>query len=96
MHSFYLTKNDPVWSDDMSLRVNATGQVLHVYVNGEYLSDQSATYGVFNYVFEKKIKLNPGPNKIILLSATIGLQVIFNNFVKDRIKDNFCFIVIFC
>ncbi|CAH1432299.1 unnamed protein product [Lactuca virosa] len=74
MTNFYLTKNDPVWSDDMSLIVNATGQVLHVYVNGEYLSDQSATYGVFNYVFEKKIKLNPGPNKIILLSATIGLQ----------------------
>ncbi|KAL4571632.1 hypothetical protein LXL04_018395 [Taraxacum kok-saghyz] len=74
MTNFYLHKNDPVWSNEMSLRVNATGQVLHVYVNGEYLGGQRATYDVFNYVFEKKIKLNPGPNKIILLSATIGLQ----------------------
>lgn len=41
-----------------------------------YIGTENAKYGVFNYVFEKKVKLNPGPNKIVLLSATIGLQVI--------------------
>ncbi|CAK9171385.1 unnamed protein product [Ilex paraguariensis] len=74
MTSLNLDKNDPIWSDDMSLRVNGTGHILHAYVNGEYLGSQWATYGIFNYVFEKKIKLNPGRNQITLLSATIGLQ----------------------
>ncbi|KAJ9548282.1 hypothetical protein OSB04_020825 [Centaurea solstitialis] len=74
MTNLFLDKNDPIWCDDMSLRVNATGQVLHAYVNGEYIGTESARYGVFHYVFEKKIKLNPGPNKITLLSATIGFQ----------------------
>ncbi|KAI3772554.1 hypothetical protein L6452_03742 [Arctium lappa] len=74
MTNLFLDKNDPIWCNDMSLRVNATGQVLHAYVNGEYIGTESATYGVFNYVFDKKIKLNPGPNKITLLSATIGFQ----------------------
>ncbi|KAI3458993.1 hypothetical protein Pfo_015656 [Paulownia fortunei] len=74
MTSLDLDKNDAVWSDDMSLRVNGTGHVMHAYINGQYLGSQWSTYGVFNYVFEKKVKLNPGKNQITLLSATIGLQ----------------------
>ncbi|KAK9275963.1 hypothetical protein L1049_023238 [Liquidambar formosana] len=66
--------NDPIWSDDMTLRVNGSGHILHAYVNGKYLGSQWATYGVFNYVFEKKVKLNPGKNIIALLSVTVGLQ----------------------
>ncbi|KAI3775622.1 hypothetical protein L1987_50203 [Smallanthus sonchifolius] len=32
-----IVEHDPIWSDDMRLRVNCTGQVLHAYVNGDYL-----------------------------------------------------------
>nr|XP_009616320.1 beta-galactosidase 15-like [Nicotiana tomentosiformis] len=74
MTSFNLGKDDPIWSDNMTLRVNGTGHILHVYVNGQYLGSKWATYGIFNYVFENKIKLKPGKNQIALLSATIGLQ----------------------
>ncbi|KAL2530667.1 Beta-galactosidase 7 [Forsythia ovata] len=74
MTSLNVDKDDPIWTDDMSIRVNATGHILHAYVNGEYLDSQWATYGIFNYVFEKKVKLNPGKNQITLLSATVGLQ----------------------
>ncbi|CAI9782706.1 unnamed protein product [Fraxinus pennsylvanica] len=74
MTSVNLEKDDPIWTDNMSIRVNATGHILHAYVNGDYLDSQWATYGVSNYVFEKKVKLNPGTNQITLLSATIGFQ----------------------
>ncbi|KAJ8767433.1 hypothetical protein K2173_017477 [Erythroxylum novogranatense] len=69
-----LEKDDPVWCDDMTLRINATGHVLHIYLNGEYIDSEWATYGVFNFVWEKKIKLNPGKNSLALLSVTVGFQ----------------------
>ncbi|KAI3714480.1 hypothetical protein L6452_21434 [Arctium lappa] len=74
MTSLNLDENDPIWSEDMRLRVNCTGQVLHAYVNGEYVGKQHAKFGIYNYVFEKKIQLKPGPNQITLLSATVGFQ----------------------
>ncbi|KAL3825641.1 hypothetical protein ACJIZ3_021670 [Penstemon smallii] len=74
MTSVNLDKDDPIWTDEMSLRVNGTGHILHAFVNGEYLGSQWASYGIFNYLFEKKIKFNPGNNQLTLLSATIGLQ----------------------
>ncbi|KAG5546987.1 hypothetical protein RHGRI_012874 [Rhododendron griersonianum] len=74
MTSVNIKENDPLWSDDMSIRVNGTGHVLHAYVNGEYIGSHWATYGIFNYVFEKKVKLHPGKNQITLLSATVGFQ----------------------
>ncbi|KAI3802823.1 hypothetical protein L1987_30966 [Smallanthus sonchifolius] len=70
-----IDEHDPIWSDDMRLRVNCTGQVLHTFVNGDYLGKQYATkYGTVNYVFERKVKLKPGFNQITLLSATVGFQ----------------------
>lgn len=75
MCSVDLSEDDLVWTDNMTLRVNATGHILHAYVNGEYLGSQWATNGIFNYVFEEKVKLKPGKNLIALLSATIGFQV---------------------
>ncbi|XP_002516256.2 beta-galactosidase 15 [Ricinus communis] len=74
MTSLHIKKDDPVWSSDMSLRVNGSGHVLHAYVNGKHLGSQFAKYGVFSYVFEKSLKLRPGKNVISLLSATVGLQ----------------------
>ncbi|CDP03052.1 unnamed protein product [Coffea canephora] len=68
-----LEKNDPIWSGNLSLRVNATGHILHAYVNGQYVGSEWAPYGVFNYVFKKDIQLNRGSNQIALLSATVGL-----------------------
>lgn len=32
-----LDKDDPIWSKDLSLRVNGTGHILHAYVNGEFV-----------------------------------------------------------
>ncbi|KAI4379584.1 hypothetical protein MLD38_005862 [Melastoma candidum] len=74
MTSVDLPEDDPVWSDNMTLQVNGSGHVLHGYVNGDYIGSEFAEYGVFNYVFEKPVKLNPGKNLITLLSATVGYQ----------------------
>ncbi|KAL0402362.1 UNVERIFIED_CONTAM: Beta-galactosidase 15 [Sesamum latifolium] len=74
MTSLHLGKDDPVWSDQMRIRVNGTGHVMHAFINGEHLGSQWATYGVFNYKFEKRIKLKPGKNQITLLSATLGYR----------------------
>ncbi|KAL2227770.1 beta-galactosidase 15-like [Sesamum indicum] len=80
MTSLHLGKDDPVWSDEMRIRINGTGHVMHSFINGEHLGSQWATYGVFNYKFEKRIHLKPGRNQITLLSATIGLQNYGPNF----------------
>ncbi|KAK4385874.1 Beta-galactosidase [Sesamum angolense] len=84
MTSLQLGKGDPIWSDNMRIRVNGTGHAMHAYINGEHLGSQWATYGVFNYRFEKRIKLKPGRNQITLLSATIGLQNYGPNFDEIR------------
>ncbi|KAB2623704.1 beta-galactosidase 15-like, partial [Pyrus ussuriensis x Pyrus communis] len=72
MTSVHLKKDDPIWSKNMTLRVNGTGFILHAYVNGKYVGSQWAQYNVYNYVFEKSVKLLPGKNIISLLSATVG------------------------
>ncbi|XP_051132245.1 beta-galactosidase 15-like isoform X1 [Andrographis paniculata] len=74
MTSVKLDKDDPVLCPKMSLRVNETGHVIHAFVNGEHIGSEWASYGVFHYNFERPVKLNPGKNKITLLSATVGLQ----------------------
>ncbi|KAK6136290.1 hypothetical protein DH2020_029954 [Rehmannia glutinosa] len=74
MTSLDLDKSDSLWRTNMSLRVNGTGHVMHAFVNGEHVGSQWSGYGVFNYVFEKKVKLHNGRNQITLLSATVGLQ----------------------
>ncbi|XP_050215602.1 beta-galactosidase 15-like [Mercurialis annua] len=73
MTSVHLKEDDPVLSFDTKLRINATGQVLHAYVNGKHMGSQFARYGVSHYVFEESVKLKPGKNVISLLSATVGL-----------------------
>ncbi|KAF2287092.1 hypothetical protein GH714_038117 [Hevea brasiliensis] len=73
MTSVHLKKDDSIWSRDMSLRVNGSGQILRAYVNGKYLDSQWSKYGVFSDIFEKNIKLKLGHNLISLLSSTVGL-----------------------
>ncbi|KAI6682076.1 hypothetical protein NL676_035957 [Syzygium grande] len=74
MTSVNLKDDDPIWSDNMTLRVNCTGQILHAFVNGQSIGSQWALYGDFHYVFEQNVKLNRGNNLISLLSVTVGLQ----------------------
>ncbi|XP_023529881.1 beta-galactosidase 15-like isoform X2 [Cucurbita pepo subsp. pepo] len=74
MTSVYLKKADRIWSNDMTLRINGSGHVLHAFVNGEHIGSQWASYGIFTYFMERQVKLKPGKNIISLLSATVGYQ----------------------
>ncbi|KAM2621462.1 hypothetical protein TB2_026207 [Malus domestica] len=75
--SVHLKKYEPIWSKNMALRVNDAGFILLAYVKGEYVGSQWAQYYVFNYVFEKNVKLHPGKNIIPLWSATVGFPATF-------------------
>ncbi|XP_011660030.1 beta-galactosidase 15 isoform X2 [Cucumis sativus] len=74
MTSVNLKKKDPIWSNEMTLRINVSGHIVHAFVNGEHIGSQWASYDVYNYIFEQEVKLKPGKNIISLLSATIGLK----------------------
>ncbi|XP_027331397.1 beta-galactosidase 7-like [Abrus precatorius] len=78
----HLKQDDPVWSDNMSLRINGSGQVIHAFVNGEHIGSHWATYGIHNDKFEPKLKLKHGKNVISLLSVTVGLQNYGKNYDK--------------
>ncbi|KAI3864613.1 hypothetical protein MKW92_028039, partial [Papaver armeniacum] len=60
--------------DEILLRVNTSGHVLHAFVNGEHVGSQWATNGSYKFVFEQNIKLNHVKNQISFLSATVGLR----------------------
>ncbi|KAK9084367.1 hypothetical protein Scep_030838 [Stephania cephalantha] len=75
MTSLDLAKDDLILGDDLTLRVNTSGHVLHVYLNGKFLGSQwGGDNGKYDFVFEKKVKLNEGKNQLSLLSATVGLK----------------------
>ncbi|KAF8403186.1 hypothetical protein HHK36_011283 [Tetracentron sinense] len=80
MTSVKIDEDDLIWSKDMTLRVNTSGHVLHAYVNGKYIGSDWAKNGVFNFVFERQVKMKPGTNQITLLSVTVGLQNYGANF----------------
>ncbi|OMO87871.1 hypothetical protein CCACVL1_08712 [Corchorus capsularis] len=75
-HSDYLwymtsfDNNGSISSENLTLHVSTSGQVLHAYVNGKLIGYQQG------YVFEYKspISVVPGRNNITLLSVTVGLQ----------------------
>ncbi|KAK7291786.1 hypothetical protein RIF29_07206 [Crotalaria pallida] len=77
-----IDQNDPVSSDDMSLRINGSGHVIHAFINGEYIDSHWAKYGIHNDQFETRIKMKPGKNIISLLSVTVGLANYGGNFDK--------------
>ncbi|QCD80451.1 beta-galactosidase [Vigna unguiculata] len=74
MTKLHLKHDDPLWSENMSLRINGSGHVIHAFVNGEHIGSHWATYGIHNDKFESKIRLKRGTNTISLLSVTVGLQ----------------------
>ncbi|KAG5377930.1 hypothetical protein IGI04_025772 [Brassica rapa subsp. trilocularis] len=57
----------------MSLRINNTSHIFHVFINGKHIGNQQADNGKFHYVFEKDAKFKSGHNVISLLSITVGL-----------------------
>ncbi|CAJ2628195.1 unnamed protein product [Trifolium pratense] len=84
---WYMTRldidhKDPVWTKNMTLRINGTGHVIHAFVNGEHIGSHWATYGIHNDQFETKLKLRHGRNDISLLSVTVGLQNYGKEFDK--------------
>lgn len=36
MTNLYLKHDDPIWSENMSLRINGNGHVIHTFINGEH------------------------------------------------------------
>ncbi|KAG4108984.1 hypothetical protein GLYMA_U031418v4 [Glycine max] len=66
--------DDPVWGENVTLRINNGNHVIHAFVNGEHIDSHWATYGIHNDKFDSKIKLKHGTNTISLLSVTVGLQ----------------------
>nr|GMC52012.1 beta-galactosidase 15-like [Ipomoea batatas] len=74
MTSVNLDKDDPIWSNDMSIRINNTGHPFHLYVNGHFIGSNWTTYGIPKSVFETKVKFRHGKNQISILSAAVGLQ----------------------
>ncbi|XP_010518958.1 PREDICTED: beta-galactosidase 15-like [Tarenaya hassleriana] len=72
MTKVHLKESDPVWSKNMTIRINSTAHVLHVFVNGEHIGSQWAKDGKYTYMFEQNVKYKPGVNQISLLSTTVG------------------------
>ncbi|KAL3839735.1 hypothetical protein ACJIZ3_024326 [Penstemon smallii] len=76
---WYLTnvdidENDPIRGEQVSLQVNCTCHVLHVFFNGKHIGSQWVKNGQYSFVFERDAKLKQGTNIISLLSVTVGLQ----------------------
>ncbi|KAJ1380656.1 Galactose-binding-like domain superfamily [Sesbania bispinosa] len=65
-----IKEDDPIWSKDLKLRVNTSGHVLHVFVNGGHAGSHYALDGEYKFVYETKVKLKLGTNEITLLSST--------------------------
>ncbi|XP_008811417.2 beta-galactosidase 13-like [Phoenix dactylifera] len=59
---------------EVTLRVNSTGHILYAFVNGHLIGSEYAPNGNFTFMFERKVMIEPGENKISLLSATVGLK----------------------
>jgi hypothetical protein len=50
-----LKEDDPIWGDNMTLRITGSGQVLHVFVNGEFIGNNQIILiiykGLFNILY---------------------------------------------
>ena len=40
INSVDIKEYDPIWSHEMSLKVNGSGQIIHAYVNGKYIGNK--------------------------------------------------------
>ncbi|XP_015580521.2 beta-galactosidase 15 isoform X2 [Ricinus communis] len=84
MNNYDHNMNDSLWGagKDIILQVHTNGHVVHAFVNGKHVGSQSASIesGRFDFVFESKIKLKRGINRISLVSVSVGLQNYGANF----------------
>ncbi|VFQ71873.1 unnamed protein product [Cuscuta campestris] len=55
------------------LAVNSAGHALHVFINGKYSGSAHGTKEHPQFTFTARVSLQPGVNKISLLSVAIGL-----------------------
>ncbi|XP_058078737.1 beta-galactosidase 15-like [Magnolia sinica] len=74
MTSVNISKNDPFFNKQVTLRVNTMGHGLYIYFNGELVGSKYATGGKYKFVFEVPIKMKSKTNYITLLSVTVGLK----------------------
>ncbi|KAJ4955330.1 hypothetical protein NE237_012113 [Protea cynaroides] len=74
MTNVNLDTQDPIFGQNMSLRVNTTGHVLHAFVNGKHVGSQWDQTGGAYFVFEQKVNFKARGNLIVLLSGTVGLK----------------------
>ncbi|XP_057983261.1 beta-galactosidase 7-like [Malania oleifera] len=80
MTSVKIDKNNPDWGNEITLRVNTSGHVLHAFVNGKHIGSQWSKNGTYKFVFEKQVQMRHGSNQISLLSVTVGFAHYGANF----------------
>ncbi|XP_068664869.1 beta-galactosidase 15-like [Aristolochia californica] len=69
-----IEKSDPIFNNEVTLRVNSSGHVLHAFFNGKFVGSQyGPAYGKYDFVFEAPIHITQETNYLALLSATVGL-----------------------
>ncbi|EYU41564.1 hypothetical protein ABFS82_10G046800 [Erythranthe guttata] len=74
MTSVDVNEDDPIWGEEVTLRVNCDCHVLHAFFNGKHIGTKWVKNGQYSFVFEESAKLKRGTNSISLLSVTVGLQ----------------------
>ncbi|KAL9225415.1 hypothetical protein vseg_001344 [Gypsophila vaccaria] len=72
MTSVTLNEGDPFLGEAVTLQVDTSGPVLHVFVNSEYYGTQQGSPGNFKFTLKKPVLLVKGLNTIALLSVTVG------------------------
>lgn len=50
--SLNLDKSDPVFTNNMTIRVNGSGHVLHAYVNGKLVGNKLMNFLVYTINFD--------------------------------------------
>ncbi|XP_059623550.1 beta-galactosidase 3-like [Cornus florida] len=63
-----------------TLDVQSRGHALHVFINGQLSGSASGTRKTRRFTFSEKVNLQPGPNRIALLSVAVGLPNIGGQF----------------
>ncbi|KAK4419298.1 Beta-galactosidase [Sesamum alatum] len=74
MTSVDINEDDPIWGEEVSVRVQCDCHILHAFFNGKHIGSKWVTNGQYNFVFERSAKLKRGMNSLSLLSVTVGLQ----------------------
>ncbi|KAL0410015.1 UNVERIFIED_CONTAM: Beta-galactosidase 15 [Sesamum latifolium] len=74
MTSVDINEDDPIWGEEVSVRVQCDCHILHAFFNGKHIGTKWVTNGQYNFLFETSAKPKLGTNSLSLLSVTVGLQ----------------------